>query len=254
VHAQDERGSTPLHFASFAGHLAIVGELVGRGAKLEAKSKYSNTPLHLASFHGHQDVVRFLLDAGEDVEAKTSDDATPFFCASTYGHLEVVRELLARGAAVDARTNDGSTPLIKASEMGHATVVCELLACGAAINTRRYDDAAALHMASYCGHTEALRELLKRDDVNVDAQTDEGSTPLHMDACSEGRLMAPTLLLDRGADLALLDNAGRSALRWAELCVAHDAEPPAVGTEPPTAAQLREHRDLVALLKARGAT
>jgi len=36
--------------------------------------------------------------------------------------------------------------------------------------------------------------------------------------------------------------------------VRKDAETPVAGAEPPTAAQLQEHRDLVALLEARGAT
>ena len=46
LHAVDARGLTPLHFASTEGHLAVVRELVGRGAKLEAKAKNGNTPLH----------------------------------------------------------------------------------------------------------------------------------------------------------------------------------------------------------------
>ena len=62
-----------------------------------------------------------------------------------------------------------------------------------------------------------------------------------------------TVLLDAGADVALLTNAGTSALIWAERCVAADAAPPAAGATPPTAAQRREHKSLVALLKARGA-
>jgi ankyrin repeat protein len=77
-----------------------------------------------------------------------------------------------------------------------------------------------------------------------------------MNACQFGHLAAATLLIDGGANLALLDNAfrsNRSALHWAERRVAQDAAPPSVGAAPPTAAQLQEHRDLVALLRARGA-
>jgi hypothetical protein len=75
-----------------------------------------------------------------------------------------------------------------------------------------------------------------------------------MNACEAGRLTAATPLLDAGADLALLDNIrGWSALQWAEHRVTLDAAPPAAGTEPPSAAQRREHRALVELLKALGA-
>ena len=129
-----------------------------------------------------------------------------------------MRLLLARGAAVDARANDGGTSLMIASEDGHLGVVRELLARGA--------------------------------DVN--AQSGTGRTPL-ISACDAGHLAAATLLLDTGADLALLNNAGNSALIWAERRVAGDVAPPMAGTMPPTAAQRREHKALVKLLKARGA-
>ena len=68
-----------------------------------------------------------------------------------------------------------------------------------------------------------------------------------MDACSQGHLMAATLLIGLGADLALLNNAGDSALRLAEMRVEQDDE------DAPTAAQRKEHAALVKLLKERGA-
>ena len=87
----------------------------------------------------------------------------------------------------------------------------------------------------------------------VNAQDNNGFTPL-MWACSLGHLMAATILIGAGADLALLDNAGRSALRHAETRVAQDAVPPAAGVAPPTAAQCSEHRSLIAVLAAHGAS
>ena len=76
-----------------------------------------------------------------------------------------------------------------------------------------------------------------------------------MNACSHGHLMAATILIGAGADLALLSNAGRSALRLAEWRVAQDAAPPAAGAAPPpTAAQREEHKLVVTMLKMHGAT
>ena len=143
------------------------------------------------------------------------------------GHEAVIRELLARGADVSARANDGST---------------------------------ALHAASANGHAEALRELLKRPDVALNAQTTTGFTPL-METCLQGHLMAATLLIGNGADLALLNNAGESALRIAEELVASDEEEGDEGDDeddeddnedatPPRDARHEEHRCLVAQLKA----
>jgi hypothetical protein len=119
------------------------------------------------------------------------------------------------------------------------------------VNARANGGLTALLQASWKGHAEVVRELLSRGAA-VNAQADNGATPL-MGACDRGHLAAATLLLDAGADLALLNIVGWSALRWAERCVALDAAPPAAGAAPPTAAQRREHKALVALLKARGA-
>ena len=77
---------------------------------------------------------------------------------------------------------------------------------------------------------EVVRELLARGAA-LNAQDDDGHTPL-IDACSTGQLAVATLLLDAGADLALLDNVGSSALRCAEIRVELDDAEPAEGNEP----------------------
>ena len=138
-----------------------------------------------------------------------------------------------------------------ASQQGHLDVVRELLARGADVNARRNAGATALHHASWKGHAEVVRELLSRGAA-VNARASNGRTPL-INACDKGQLAAATLLLDAGADLALLDNVGWSALRFAEQRVELDGGEPEEGKVPPTAAQRREHKALVALLKARGA-
>jgi len=86
----------------------------------------------------------------------------------------------------------------------------------------------------------------------MNVQCADGRSPLNH-ACLCGQLLPATLLIDAGADMTLVDGIGQTALDMAEWHVEHDAAPPAAGAEPPSAAQLQEHRDLVALLKARGA-
>ena len=264
VNAVDALGWAPLHFACWNGRLGVARELLARGAKIEAKDKNANTALHNASLQGHAAVVRLLLDAGAQIEAKGGSDATPLYGASQEGHLEAVRLLLERGAVVDARSRRGFSSLMVASDKDHAAVVRKLLAYGADVNARNNDDRTALHVASCNCRAETMRELLKRHDVDVNAQDGDGSTPL-IAACLQGHLMAATILIAAGANLALLNNAGHSALFYAERRVWIDARsplaapaaPPAAGAAAPpavvTSAQRAEHKALVAMLKGHGA-
>jgi hypothetical protein len=61
--------------------------------------------------------------------------------------------------------------------------------------------------------------------------------------------MAATTLIGAGANLALLNNAGNSALRIAERLLLR-----AAGAEPVAPALRNEHKTIVALLKGHGAT
>ena len=75
----------------------------------------------------------------------------------------------------------------------------ELLKRGADVNAHNNNGRSALHSASYDGQSEVLRELLKRADLDLNAQDGDGDSPL-IDACSQGHLMAATLLIGHGAD------------------------------------------------------
>ena len=252
VNAVDADGWAPLHFACGNGHLDVARELLKRGAKIEAKDKNGCTARHEASFFGHAALVRLLLDEGAQIEAKENVGGTPLFCASQEGKLDNVRLLLERGAFADAHIN-GFTVLMIAGERGHSAVVRELLQRGADANARNNGGLTALLFASYHGRAEAMRDLLKRHDVNINTQDNDGRTPL-MSACDKGHLMAATLLIGHAADLALLDNAGHSALFWAENRLRQDAAPPAAGDEAVSPALREEHKSIVNLLKAHGAT
>jgi hypothetical protein len=127
---------TRLMYAAQAGDVARLRWLIARGARLELKDWRGRTALHWASVAGCVETVRELLLRNAAVDAAAHFGAahfgaTPLIIASWAGHLEVVRELLARGAAVDGAANDGATPLFIASHEGHLEVVGELLSRGA---------------------------------------------------------------------------------------------------------------------------
>src|SRR3990167_7649428 len=133
----DEYDRTPLHWASFKGHLEIVKELLfaeGGGIDPKIIDRDGQTPLHLASRNGHLEVVKVLLHGGADPNIADKDGETPLYVASESGHLEVVKVLLhtegVKGADPNITDDYGRTPLFWASEEGHLEVVKELLHAG----------------------------------------------------------------------------------------------------------------------------
>lgn len=85
------------------------------------------TPLHRASYSGHMLTVSFLLDRGADLHARTVDGWTPLHSASRWGHAAIASCLLRRGSEVNAMTNGQLTPLQLAAGNPAAPQILELL-------------------------------------------------------------------------------------------------------------------------------
>src|SRR3990167_2384205 len=89
--------------ASRFGNLDRVRELLSvdtesRKVILNITDEYDRTPLHWASFKGHLEIVKELLFNGTDPNITNNSRQTPLFRASRNGHLEVVKVLLHGGA------------------------------------------------------------------------------------------------------------------------------------------------------------
>jgi ankyrin repeat protein len=115
--SNDEEG-TSLHSALKSGRLALVQELLDRGADVNDRDELLCTPLGVASKHGELEVARTLIE----VNATEMEDSTALHTASMFGHFEVVRLLLERGANVQTRCVYGRTPSQYASMYGHQKI------------------------------------------------------------------------------------------------------------------------------------
>ena len=111
---RDELGWTPLHQATWKGHLSVVQYLCEQGANKEARSDHSWTPLLYAAQYGHLAVVQYLCEQGVDEEVRDIDGQTPLNIAAWNGYLPVVQYLCERGADKEARDRFGRTPLHRA--------------------------------------------------------------------------------------------------------------------------------------------
>ena len=203
THAEDVNAScglcgTPLHAATYMGHLDAAHVLIHYGAEINARNYLGGTPLSLVCNSGNLEVMRMLLESGTDVDAANNANQTPLHAASTNGHLEATRMLLDHGASVDAHDNANQTPLYLASMNGHLKVVMLLLERGGDVNIRTTSHGTPLHGASESGHLGVVKMLLMHG-ADVQIRDGEGLTPLEV-ATWNGHEEIAKLLSEHGVE------------------------------------------------------
>ena len=191
-------GSTLLHESVRRGDLAAVNAVIGRGADVNAATRFGLTPLGLAALNGDTPIIRRLLDAGANPNAATPGGETPLMTAARVGRVDAVTLLLDRGALVDAKTSPREqTALIWAVTENHPDVVRLLVARGANVSART---AVTMPRGEYvpgrAGRTAGPGLIRQRALPTPEG----GMTPL-LFAVRDGNRDMMRLLLELGADI-----------------------------------------------------
>jgi hypothetical protein len=165
VRAVDEGdgGRTALHYAALSGDVAMIDELFGAGALVDARDHDGGTPLHEAAAWGRTEAARALLDRGADVNvAEGPNAATALHWAARGDHRPLAELLLGAGADPDAATGGGRTALHEAAATGSDAIAGMLLAAGADPSRRDGDGATALDLARPLAHRDLEAHLRER--------------------------------------------------------------------------------------------
>ena len=167
--------------------------------------------------------------------ATLTDPLAPLFAAIAAGNVAGVDAFLdSAQLTADVRSKQGLTALHAACEKGDIAIVSSLLHRGAAVDARvlttsssKAAGATALHIAAERGHDKIVAKLLASSASANETQASTGRTALHFAALGRGALFvrdaqddaAPAAicraLLQAGANCALLDGSGRTALHYA---------------------------------------
>ena len=239
---EDKWHRKPLAMAAQYGDLALVRQLLDRGAAVDAGRTYL-TPITYAARRGAVDIVELLRGAGATVSVATSiylgdraavaqqsvsivdEDGAPLLLhAAESLHSDIVGDLVDRGADVAAGDRFGETALHRVADLRHADgeratgIATVLLDRGAAVDARNRDDVTPLHQAVRARNLAVAKILIARG-ADPNARDTRGSTALHRAVTSSGAggtagmdatpLIA--LLLAHGADPDQCDKRGRSA-------------------------------------------
>jgi ankyrin repeat protein len=196
VNAKDDRGRTPLFFASMRGHREIAQLLIANGADVNARDAYGDPPLYHATLAGHREIVENLVHHGAEIN-EIMEEGTPLSLAIYRGHIGVAELLIKMGADVNLKMKNGETVLHHAAEMGDRAIIEVLVKAGAEVNARTAYDVTPLHIAAVYGHREAVDGLIE-SGAEINVQSAFAGTPLHQ-SIAAGHEELVTLLLVKGA-------------------------------------------------------
>jgi ankyrin repeat protein len=216
VDARDRFGARPLSHAARNGHLEMVDLLLARGAPIDARNLAGATALYFAAERGHAEVAQRLIERGADVKLTGRTGISPVAAAAYAGSDAIVEMLLAQGADEHAPDETGKPPIVYAAARAKLDIVKRLLARGVDVNARYANDLTLLMWAAGAdekvAEADALKIVTYLLDVgaHIDDRDARGRTAL-MIAAEGGHGEIVNLLLQRGADPALKDNAGKRA-------------------------------------------
>lgn len=155
--------------------------------------------------------VAELLQRGFDPNTPSPDRQCALYLALREPAPKIVDVLLAaRQTNVECRNAQDESPLMMAALKGQTAVVKTLIARGADVVKPGW---APLHYAATSGNLEIL-DLLLEHHAFIDAESPNGTTPLMM-AAGYGTPAAVKLLLEAGADTAMKNQLGMSAVDFA---------------------------------------
>ncbi len=245
---KDRFGYTPLLMAAQYGDLALVSQLMRRGADID-QGRIHLTPITFAARRQVADVVAFLRSAGATVSIVTAihlgdraqverelrrdpaqatlrdEGRTPIIHHAVEAlRSEIVALLLEHGATLDDTDANGETPLHRLADLRQApqdaarAMAAFLISRGAEVDVRNWDDVTPLHQAVRARNL-AVTEVLLGHGADANARDkSRGSTPLRRAVSGTGAgntagtadLMVPLtrILLAHGADPDARDKRG----------------------------------------------
>ncbi|XP_067653771.1 inversin-like [Haliotis asinina] len=134
--------------------------------------------------------------------------------ASSRGDLERVKRILAQGDVDINYRRDSWTPVMWAAWSGRRDVVEFLVDRGADVSlVDGYGD-NVLHFACRGGDLETVKLILSMNVVDINSRGRYSMTPV-MRAAWSGRRDVVEFLVDRGADVSLVDRGGDNVLHFA---------------------------------------
>jgi ankyrin repeat protein len=217
-----------------------IEALLNKGANVNSENCFGETPIFFAAYYQHLAVVKTLLETNRvDINKRNKDLKTVLFTAVENSDLETVKIFLKAGAKVNLLSQDGESPLLIAARHGAVEIVKLLLESGADVNLANDPEYLPVAVVNQPHNrkqknnkiiikllTEAaaqkifnavkkgdilLLESLLRYKPYVELTNQNGSTPIFV-AAKENKTSVVQLLINFGANLNKENNNGITPL------------------------------------------
>ncbi|CAN0031393.1 unnamed protein product, partial [Ectocarpus sp. 12 AP-2014] len=175
-----------------------------------------DTDVHTAAFDNDDEFMDTLLSSGSaDIDRRRNPQGwTPLMVAAGEGHSKVVGILLNKGADMSVVNDLGSTALFISVCLGYVAVTRMLVNAGANLEAGELNGGwTPVMMAAYKGHSKILRILLNKG-ADLSVVDKRGTTALILSA-GYGHVAVTRMLVNAGADLDEADSAGFTPLHIA---------------------------------------
>ncbi|MDR0785282.1 MAG: ankyrin repeat domain-containing protein, partial [Treponema sp.] len=240
VHATDDQGKTPLHYAAETKNPQLATFFLAMGAEVDALDKQQRTPLAVSIDLKDPSVTRILVAGGADIFHPMPGNVTP--AEESLKNLSLLMEVVKTESSIKKTDAEGKNLLDIAlshpESLPYMQSAEHLILKGAysgdplfaylapAVRTSNYniriaDGVTPLHFAARQGYLGLIQFLISKDaDVNL--KTASGSTALH-EAAMSGNMNALRILIENGADVNAQDAKGNSVMHIAIPFASHQA-------------------------------
>lgn len=212
----DVKGVVPLQRACVWGHLDLLQMIVeGPRATTENGFYGMNKPFRIAIKKGHFELVKYLIDQGISIHSQEPRELSYIALAAKYGHLSLVQLFLEKKAKINALSScERKSPLHYAllafTGPNSLQIVKLLIDAGADVNAETSEGLTPLHIAACEGSSLCLQMLIEAG-AKIDHVDEKGKTALHK-AVSRAREDSVRVLLDCGANFEYETHKGDTAL------------------------------------------
>lgn len=216
LNVADEDGDVELHYATYGDQSQVLEELLTNyPVNVNSVNKRLCSPLHIAANKMFFDCIIVLLKNGANVNLQDAYGDTVLHDAIGKDNLKMVNLLCAQPNLNFSLTNkNGFNILHHAALRGNKNVMEKLLENSKLlVNVKKDDGYSPLHLACLNGHLDVVVVLIETGNADIELMNDRQQTPLHL-TIYQGSYSIMEVLVSLGVNVNAQDDNGDTPLHY----------------------------------------